>query len=328
MDRRTAYAGALGASQDILYAGRHAMVGLGYALQDLMGASGVQIFGSACGPTTPTASLAVVMAPGRIYAPAQPLEATAWSSLAADTTDTLTKQGINLTSTTLTGFVAPGTAGQSINYLIEGQYQDVDQDNAVIAYFNASNPAVPFSGPGNAGTTQPRTRHGALAYQVKAGTAATTGSQTTPAADSGWTPMYVVTVANGQSTIVSGNIAAHPSMPQNSGNFNVTYVGGTTAPTANATYTIAGRVVMMTIPGLSAVSNSTGFSLSGVPSFLQTGSLPVLPCFCADNGTYAGAIAQIGSGSSITFFKPPAASWTASGTKAFAGGTFVYLLQP
>lgn len=326
MHRRTAYAQAAGASQDILLSGRFGMTALGLALQDIMG-TGTTIFGAACTPTTPTASLSVVIAPGRIYSQ-QPLEATAWSSLAADTAHTITKQGINLDAITLSGFAAPGTSGQSINYLVEGQYQDADSDNAVISYFNASNPPVPFTGVGNLGAAQSRTRAGIFALQVKAGTAATTGSQTTPTADSGWTPMYVVTVANGQTTVTSGNIAAVSTLLQASGSFIVTYVGGTTAPTGSASFLLlgGGGLVQLTLPPLTATSNSTGFSFSGVPSFLQA-SLPVLNCFVEDNGTWGPGQIQIGSGSNLTFFKVPSTAFTASGTKAFGGGTFLYLRQ-
>jgi len=55
-----------------------------------------------------------------------------------------------------------------------------------------------------------------VTLQAKAGVAATTGSQTTPAADSGYTGLYVVTVANGQTQITAGNIsqvAGAPIMP-------------------------------------------------------------------------------------------------------------------
>lgn len=299
------------------------MTALGLALQDLMGTN-TAIYGAACTPTTPTASLSVVIAAGRIYSQ-QPLEATAWSSLAADTAHTITKQGINLDSTTLSGFAAPGTTGQSINYLVEGQYQDADSDNAVISYFNASNPSVPFTGVGNLGAAQSRTRAGIFALQVKAGTAATTGSQTTPAVDGGWTPMYVVTVANGQSTITSGNIAQHSSAPLQSGSFICTYVGGTTSPTGTCNYKIVNGLIQLAVPALSATSSSTGFSYSGVPASLQTTGLPVLGgCYATDSGTFTDCQAQIGSGSSITFFKQPNTSWTASGTKAFAGGTVLY----
>ncbi|MHA0110713.1 hypothetical protein ACXYUI_26650, partial [Klebsiella pneumoniae] len=48
---------------------------------------------------------------------------------------------------------------------------------------------------------------------AKAGISATTGSQVTPSPDSGYVGIAVVTVANGQTTITSGNITAYTSAP-------------------------------------------------------------------------------------------------------------------
>ncbi len=183
------------------------MVALAELAGDLMG-SGPVVFGAAC---TPGTGLTVSVAPARIYA-IESLEATAWSSLPADTTDQILKQGINLAATVLSA-PAPGTAGQSIDYLIEGQYQDFDTNNLTLSYYNSSNPSAPFSGAGNNGIAQPTTRAGIFALQVKAGTAATTGTQVPPSADAGWLPLYVVTVANGAVSIVSGNISVASGAP-------------------------------------------------------------------------------------------------------------------
>lgn len=203
MHRRTQYAGARSAAEDLLLAGRFAMVSMAYLAQDIIG-SATQVLGASCGPTTPTASLAVSISPGRIYEMA-PLEATAWSSLAPDTTDTIFKQGLLFQAQTIS---LPNitTTGKSVVYLIQGQYQDFDTDNQVLSYYDASNPTVPFAGPGNSGTAQPTTRQGLFVVQALAGTIATTGTQTTPAATAGWTPLYAVTIAFGATTVTSGNI--------------------------------------------------------------------------------------------------------------------------
>jgi hypothetical protein len=44
---------------------------------------------------------------------------------------------------------------------------------------------------------------------TKAGTAAPTGTETTPAPDAGYAGIAVVTVANGQSSIINSNIAPY-----------------------------------------------------------------------------------------------------------------------
>jgi hypothetical protein len=217
MDRPFAYIGASIYEWQTSAGAQAAMVGLGKLAQAALGPS-TQVNGLPCTPTSP-ASLQVQVGPGEIYQIA-PLEATAFGTLPADLSDTLIKQGVNL-PTTLLVCAPPATAGQSINYLIEAQYQDEDvsidpttgNQNIVLAFYNASNPTVPWSGPNNTGQTSNTFRKGIVALQAKAGTAATTGSQVTPTADAGWVGLYVVTVANGQTTIGSGNIALAGGAP-------------------------------------------------------------------------------------------------------------------
>ncbi|MBN6210681.1 hypothetical protein JYK21_29825 [Ralstonia pickettii] len=175
----------------------------------MLGTSTV-VNGLACVPTSP-ASLQVNVNPGEMYSLVN-VDATAYSSLAADTTHSILKQGISLDAVTLS-CPAPATGGQSINYLIQAAYQDTDTDNVALPYYNASNPSQAWSGPANSGTPQSTTRKGAISISAKAGTAATTGSQTTPAPDSGHTGLWVVTVANGQSTITASNITQATNAP-------------------------------------------------------------------------------------------------------------------
>ncbi len=166
--------------------------------------------GFAVTPTGP-ASLQVVVAPGEIYSLTS-IDALAFSTLPADTTHSILKQGIMLDGITLS-CPAPTTTGQSIAYLVQATYQDVDSNPVLLPYYNSANPALPYSGMGNNGITQNTVRKGAAVLQVKAGASATTGSQVTPSPDSGYIGLYVVTVAFGQTTIVSGNIAQYSGAP-------------------------------------------------------------------------------------------------------------------
>ena len=288
-----------------------------------------QIFGATVGPTTPSASLAVVVAPGRIYTQA-PIEPSAWSSLPANATLTC-KQGILLSAQTIACPVL-GTTGQSVNYLIQGQFQENDSNFQTLSYYNASNPSQPFSGAGNNGIAQPTVRSGQFIVQAKAGTPATTGSQTTPAADSGWTALAVVTVAFGATTITSGNISVASTAPLNTGFFTVTYVGGTTAPTGLAAYSTNGPLVALTWPNITGVtSNSTGFSYSGIPGFLMpsAGSASITQSGMGSGFSGASLVsvaAQINGGApnTLTFFNATAGTWTATGAKSANSGTIVY----
>lgn len=181
-------------------------MGLAHFTRAVLG-SATTVDGLAC---TPGTGLNVAVAPGSIYA-LEETDATAYGSLGIDTTE-LVKQGLNKTAQTFS-VPAPATMGTSINYLIEAQYQDVDGGSVALAYYNSADPIVPYTGPGNTGDTQPTVREGVCALQVKAGAAATTGSQTTPAADSGWTPLWVVMIANGATGVVTGNIVQSALAP-------------------------------------------------------------------------------------------------------------------
>lgn len=209
MDRLTNYFGQIPLETDLLHTNQNTMVALAKFCAGVLGTSTI-VNAFTCTPTTP-ASLNVLVTPGDIYALAN-LEATTWSSLPADTAHSIVKQGILLDPATL-GITPPGTVGYSQVYLIEVQYQDVDGGSTVLPYYNAANPPSPFSGPGNAGTAQNTVRKGGVAVQVKAGTAAATGTQLAPTADAGWTGLFLVTVANGQTTITGGNITQLASAP-------------------------------------------------------------------------------------------------------------------
>jgi hypothetical protein len=129
----------------------------------------------------------------------------AYGSLPADATDPLMKMGINISTAALT-LTAPTASGQSINYLIEAAFQEADIDPVVMPYYNAANPASPYLGPNNSGTAQNTARVQRVQLAVKAGAAATTGTQATPAVDTGWVGLAVVTVGYGQTQITAGNI--------------------------------------------------------------------------------------------------------------------------
>lgn len=215
MDRSVVYVGEILLVADFLRAQEQAMIGLADTMADVLGVTSGAVTGLAA---TPGTGLTVSIAAGRLYQ----LAATEamWVSTYSLNAAQILKQGISTAAQTLSGFAAPGTNGQSINYLIEAQYQDSLSGSLILPYYNSANPSVQYSGPGNSGSAQSYLLLGAVALQVKAGAAATTGTQTTPSADSGWIGLYSVTVAYGQSSIGSANIAALTSAPFLAGMLN------------------------------------------------------------------------------------------------------------
>jgi hypothetical protein len=252
MDRKIAYTGEIALVDDFLNTQRFIMTALGMALQAILG-TGTVVDGLNCTPNSP-ADLHVIVAAGSIYA-LENLDSTAYGDLSSDTAHQIVKQGIVLDNTTLS-CPAPPTTGQSINYLIQAAYQDVDTDSTVLPYFNSSNPAVAYNGPSNTGVSQNTTRKGQCTISVKAGTAATTGTQTTPAADAGFTGLWVVTVANGATTITSGNITKASAAPF------INYKLPQLAPAVVSRTALTGNTTYYVTP---SGNDSTGDGTSGSP---------------------------------------------------------------
>ncbi|MDR6579959.1 hypothetical protein [Pseudomonas extremaustralis] len=209
MDRQIVYPGQILPETSLLQMAKDAMIGSAKLAAAMLGTSTIAN-GFAVTPTGP-ASLQIVVAPGEIYSLAN-IDSLAFSTLPADTTHSILKQGIMLDGVTLS-CPAPTTTGQSINYLVQVTYQDQDAAPVLLPYYNSTNPALPYSGMGNNGLTQNTSRKGVAIVQVKAGASAATGSQVTPAPDSGYVGLYVATVAFGQTTITSGNITQYAGAP-------------------------------------------------------------------------------------------------------------------
>ena len=209
MDRATVYTGEVPLDTDFLSLERFAMIAIGKLAEMAFGQSAL-CDGLSCGPTTP-ASLSVVVGPG-VMTQFTSVDTTAHAALPADTTDSIVKVGINLASTTF-ALAAPTTSGQSIDYIVEAAFQESDVGSVVLPYFNAAAPSVSWSGPNNDGAAQTNQRIQRVSLQVKGGASAATGTQAPPAADAGYTALYVVTVAYGQTTIVAGNISVASGAP-------------------------------------------------------------------------------------------------------------------
>jgi hypothetical protein len=208
LDRQIIYSGQVPQTTDLLNTNKQAMIALAKLASDLLGTATL-VSGLGCVPTSP-ASMSVNINPGQIYQLAN-VDGTAYSAIPLDTTHSILKQGILLDAQSF-ALTAPGTVGYSQNYLIQATYLDNDINNTVLPYYNSANPSQAFNGPGGNGTAQPTTRAGQVSLQLVAGTAAATGTQTTPAVTTGYVGIAVITVANGQSTITAGNISAYPNL--------------------------------------------------------------------------------------------------------------------
>ncbi len=209
MDRVITYIGQVPLETDILLSNKYSMVALAKLTSAVLGES-LSVNGLAISPTS-TPSLAVVVGPGEIYA-ASNTDDTAYSSVADDTSHTIVKQGLLSDPVTL-NITPPVVSGQSRNYLVQARHLDIDTGTTLLKYFNPANHAQTLSGPGNSGSAQPTTRVSLCSVELKAGASAPTGGQTTPTPDAGYAPLYVVTVANGQTTITAPDIVTYAGAP-------------------------------------------------------------------------------------------------------------------
>lgn len=209
MDRQIIYPGSIPLDTDLLSIQRNTLVALGYLAQATLGSTTV-VDGLACTPTAP-ASLTVSVGPGSITTLAV-IDASPFGSLPADNTDPLVKTGINTGPVTFT-LSTPTTSGQAINYLLQANLGENDSTPVVLPYYNAANPTQPFSGAANNGISQNTQRQQRVQLQLKPSPPANAGTQISPAVDSGWVGLYIITVSYGQTQIATSDIAVMPSAP-------------------------------------------------------------------------------------------------------------------
>jgi hypothetical protein len=237
LDRGIVYPGQIPLDVDILSANRNALIAIGYALQATLG-TGIYADGLACNPTLP-ASMQVTIGLGSLTTMST-IDASAYGTIAADL-DNLVKMGINPFGSTSFTLTAPGTSGQSINYLIEAQLLESDGLPISLPYYNAAAPSQPFTGPNNNQAQQNTVRIQRVGLQLKAGSPSAAGTQQTPTVDAGWVGLYTLTVNFGQTTVTATSITVYPGAPFIGAKipalapfFSPTFTGIPAAPTAPA----------------------------------------------------------------------------------------------
>jgi|GEM_PF-1523931 len=208
MDRQIVYPGAVPLETDLLNTNKFAMIGLAKLAGAVLG-SDTCLAGLLCTPVTP-ASLQVKVSAGEIYC-LQTIDDKAYSTLPADHSDIILKQGITPGDTFIV--TPPEQPGTSHDYIIQVAYRDADTGGTVLPFYNAADPTMAFNGPGNAGEALPCVRQGICSLSLKAGTSAVSGKQTTPEADPGCISAWIITVTAGTKGITADNIKRSPGAP-------------------------------------------------------------------------------------------------------------------
>jgi hypothetical protein len=204
LDRQIVIPGQIPLDTDLLNTNKNVMLALGEAFEAIFGTNTLS-YGLGVTATTP-ASLTVNIAPGSIYA-LSTVDANAYGSLPADTSDTIVKQGVLLSGTTET-LTTPTTAGYSQVVLIEAAFNEVDSVPVLLPFYDAANPSQPLQGPGGNNQQTNTRRQGQVSIIPKYGVAAPTGSQIAPSPDAGYIGLATITLTYGQTQITSANISA------------------------------------------------------------------------------------------------------------------------
>lgn len=251
MDRPIFYRDEVSSEADVLVIARFAMEGLGLAMMDLVG-EGTVVAGLPCTPTSP-ASMNVVVGAGRIYQkelldPEDYGTRLGTGGIEADTDPdhSILKQGLLRDPVTF-AITAPPTSGHSRVTLIQARFEEVDDAAEPASFYNTANPNAPIS------AEVSKFRRAKCVLSAKNGTSATTGTQTAPTADAGNVPVWLITVANGQTTITAPNIVQSPSAPLidvgGGGGGGGTGLSAWVAVNANATMVNGGRYLADTTGG-------------------------------------------------------------------------------
>lgn len=201
MDRRIVYQTEVPYDVDILWSQKNSYRSVGQLIDTILGNS-TELNGFNCTPSTP-AALSVIVEPGQIYSE-EITDSIAYGSSpsAGIPSDSrlLMKQAQLLDAVTL-NTPAPAGVGESIKYLVQIAYSTADDDISLRQFFNAASESVS------------NRRSDIADVQIKAGIAASTGTEATPTPDAGFTGAWVITVANGQTEVTSGDIAEYTDAP-------------------------------------------------------------------------------------------------------------------
>ncbi len=263
MDRSFIYSNQIARSFDEIWQRRDIAYAIGWLMQSFFGSSDTFVDGFVATETL-VPSLTINMTEGRLYGLAE-MDSTSMGALSADTT--LIMQQGHKAAHTITLSTAGLTAGQSRWALIEAKFLQDDEIRAgdpsagVFFYFNADDPTQPFEGPADSGSDQPSVRRGAVTIQTTYGAAASTGSQVAPSPSSGFVPLYLILLTNGQTTITNGNILKagpevgvgvddeYPEAPFNTGLYGHHHVGtGGSAPKVSLTQEVDGILPLPNLP--------------------------------------------------------------------------------
>ena len=207
MDRQIVYAGSIPLDTDLLYIQRYVQASIGALAQLIMGSTGV-VDGLTCMPGSDAYTVAV--GPGSYTAPL-PADETWFGSLPPD--PTMVMQTALQTGTTVLQLGPPPEREQVLCWLIQAAIVGQDAGAVALPYWNAGNPSIAFSGPGNTGAAQNTQRLIRVQVSCKASAPQPFPLGVPPAPDPGWVGLYGVTTFFGKAVVEASDIVATRDAP-------------------------------------------------------------------------------------------------------------------
>ena len=195
MNRNQTFTNEQLSAKDTCNTNIYAMVGIAQLAEAVLG-EGPFLNNLQCTEAT-VPDLTVYLEPGEIYS-MQNIDDTAFGPIAADTTHQILKTGV-LLDQEIIPLTAPATPGDSIIYLIQVEFSEIDDQSESRPYYGGS-PAATLT-----------RRADLLDYNVKASAPSPTPTPPTP--DAGFVGAWLVTVDNGQTAILNSDIVAYPNAP-------------------------------------------------------------------------------------------------------------------
>lgn len=126
-------------------------------------------------------------------------------------------------------------------------------------------------------------------------------------------------------------------MTPDTGTFTCTYTGMSGATTGTCTWSRIGKLVMLNLPSLNGTSNTTAFTITGLPAVIQPAALTqnvTVPICINNGGATVGCTASVAASSGtitmalgVTGLTANAAGWTNTSAKGTLSSTISYLLN-
>lgn len=111
-----------------------------------------------------------------------------------------------------------------------------------------------------------------------------------------------------------------------SGTFGVFATGFVDPPTGQATYMRIGRQVILLLPDLVGVSNSTTFTIEGLPSVLECPTQVRTFALITNNAVFGTGLVQIDRLAVTLYATNQLGPWAATGQKGYFQTPIIYLL--